>query len=80
MGSFEKKEHFEAEGQDDMDFEKSREKLLKDFGSKLTKEESKGKEYDIDLENDMRIFIRSVKVATNNQINTAAKLIQQTIM
>ena len=67
--SFEKKEHFETEGQDELDFEKLREKLLKNFGSKLSKEESKAKEYDIDLENDMRIFIRSVKVATNNQVN-----------
>ena len=69
--SFEKKEQFQVEEQDDMDFEKSRGKLLKDFGLKLTKGESKGKEYDIDLENDMRILIRSVKVATNNHINTA---------
>ena len=41
--SFEKKEHFESEGQDELDFEKSREKLLKNFGSKLIKEESKDK-------------------------------------
>ncbi len=68
--SFEKKEHFESEGQDELDFEKLREKLLKNFGSKLGKEESKEKEYEIDLENDMRIFIRSVKVATNNQVNS----------
>ena len=71
---FEKKEHFGADEQDDMDFEKSREKLLKNFGLKSTKEESKGKRYDIDLENDMRIFIRSVKVATNNQINTTSQV------
>ena len=72
--SFEKKEQFEVEGQDDMDFEKSRGKLLKDFGLKLTKGDGKGKEYDIDLENDIRIFIRSVKVATNNQINTTSQV------
>ncbi len=71
--SFEKKEYFEAEGQDELDFEKSREKLLKNFGSKLTKEESKEKDHDIDLENDMRVFIRSVKVATNNQVNTLSQ-------
>ena len=71
--SFEKKEHFEADEQDDMDFEKSREKLLKDFGLKSTKEESKRKQDDIDLENDMRVFIRSVKLATNNQINTTGQ-------
>ena len=47
---------------------------MKNFGSKLTKEESKDKEYDIDLENDMRIFIRSVKVATNNQVNTPSQV------
>ena len=68
--SLEKKEYFEAEGQDELDFEKSREKLLKNFGSKLNKEENKGKAYDIDLEDDMRIFIRSVKVATNSHVNT----------
>ncbi len=72
--SFEKKEHFESEGQDELDFEKSREKLVKNFGSKLTKEESKDKEYDIDLENDMRIFIRSVRVATNNQVITPSQV------
>ena len=53
---------------------KNREKLLKNFDSKLTKGESKGKEYDIDLENDIRIFIRSVKVATNNQINNTSQV------
>ena len=72
--SFEKKEHIESEGQDELDFEKSREKLVKNFGSKLTKEESKDKEHEIDLENDMRIFIRSVKVATNNQVNTPSQV------
>ena len=41
--SFEKKEQFEVEGQDDMDFEKSRGKLLKDFGLKLTKGDVKEK-------------------------------------
>ena len=71
---FEKKGQFEAEEQDELDFEKSREKLLKNFGSKLTKEENKGKAYDIDLENDMRIFIRSVKVATNNLVNTTSQV------
>ena len=72
--SLEKKEYFEAEGQDELDFEKSREKLLKNFGSKLNKEENKGKAYDIDLEDDMRIFIRSVKVATNNQVITTSQV------
>ena len=47
---------------------------MKNFGSKLTKEESKGKEHDIDLENDMRIFIRSVKVATNSHVNTPSQV------
>ena len=68
--SLEKEEYFDAEGQDELDFEKSREKLLKNFVSKLTKEENKGKAYDLDLENDLRVFIRSVKLATNNQVNT----------
>ena len=72
--SFEKKEHFEAEGQDELDFEKSREKLSKNFGSKLIKEESKGKEHEIDLEDNMRIFVRSVKVTLNNQVNTASQV------
>ena len=43
LPSFEKKEHFESEKKDDMDFEESREKLLKNFGSKVTKEQSKEK-------------------------------------
>ena len=72
--SFEKREHVESERQDELDFEKSRETLVKNLGSKLTKEESKDKEYDIDRENDMRIFIRSVKVAANNQVNTPSQV------
>ena len=66
---FEKKGRFEAGEQDELDFEKPRDKLLKNLGSKLTIEESKGKEDNLDLENDMRIFIRSVQVATNNQVS-----------
>ena len=47
---------------------------MKNFGAKLTKEKSKEKEYDIDLENDVRFFIRSVKVAINNQVNTPSQV------
>ena len=72
--SLEKKEYSEGEEQDELDFEKTREKLLKNFGSKLTKEENKRKAFDIDLEDDMRIFIRSVKVATNNQQITTSQV------
>ncbi len=65
-------ENYEVNKKDESESERAREKLFGSFGAKVAKQVHSNK-YELDLETDVRLMVKSIKLPVNSQVNMSVQ-------